>query len=81
MSTLLDLTAAIVSSHAANTQMTSDQLSQTILDVHAALKALESGTPTDTPQPEQPKLTIKQAFNKDEFICMICGKGGFKTLK
>jgi len=28
-----------------------------------------------------PTITIKQAFKKDEIICMICGRGGMKTLK
>jgi predicted transcriptional regulator len=30
---------------------------------------------------ETPKLTIKQAFKKDEIICMVCGKRGFRALK
>ncbi len=25
-------------------------------------------------------ITVKQAFKKDEVICMVCGKGGMKTL-
>lgn len=82
MPTLIELTAALVASHASNTQMTSEQLTQEIQNVYASLKALESGTATvESSTPEQPKLTIKQAFKKDEVICMVCGKGGFKTLK
>jgi predicted transcriptional regulator len=84
MPTLIELTAAIVSAHVSSIQMTSDQLFQEIQDVHTALKALEAGSPIDTNTPavtEAPKLSIKQAFKKDEVICMVCGKGGFKTLK
>lgn len=78
MPTIIELTAQIVSAHAGNTQMTSEELFQSLHKVHASLKALENGSPT---APEQPKqLTIKQAFKKDEVICMICGQG-FKTLK
>lgn len=80
MANLLDLTAEIVAAHASNTQMTTDELYNEIEKVHATLKALEIGNSAIAP--EQPKqLTIKQAFKKDEVICMICGKGGFKTLK
>ena len=79
MSNLISLTAELVSAHAINTQMSSEELYQEIGKVYAALKALEIGTAIESP--DQPKqLTIKQAFKKDEVICMICGKG-FKTLK
>jgi predicted transcriptional regulator len=79
MPTLLELTAEIVSAHVTNMQMTSDEMFQEIQKVHASLMALESGASIDA-GPSRP-LTIRQAFKKDEVICMICGKGGFKTLK
>lgn len=83
MPTLIELTAQIVSSHLSNIQMTSDEMLQELQKVHASLKALETRSPiaieTTTPT-EAPKLSIKQAFKKDEVICMICGKG-MKTLK
>lgn len=28
----------------------------------------------------QPALTVKEAFKKNEVICMVCGKGKMKTL-
>ena len=83
MPTLLELTAQIVSAHASNTQMTSDELFQSLHKVHASLKALETCSPIaigTTMPAEVPKLTIKQAFKRDEVVCMICGQG-FKTLK
>jgi predicted transcriptional regulator len=84
MATLLELTAAIVSAHVSNKQMSSDEMLQELQKVYAQLQALETGStiaPDTAPPTETPKLTIKQAFKKDEVICMICGKGGFKTLK
>jgi predicted transcriptional regulator len=84
MPTLIELTAAIVSAHVSNQQMSSDEMLQELQKVHKSLKALEAGSPIDTESStvtEAPKLTFKQAFKKDEVICMVCGKGGFKTLK
>lgn len=81
MSNLLELTAAIVSAHVSSTQMSSEEMLQELHKVHTALKALEANEAQGAPLEEEPKtLTMKQAFKKDEVICMICGKG-FKTLK
>lgn len=87
MKTLLELVAEIVSSHASNTTMTTDQLVQELQTVHIALKNLEQGTPppdlqqTATVETKESTLTVRQAFKKDEVICMECLRGGFKTLK
>lgn len=87
MKTILELVTEIVSAHASNTTMTTEQLVQELQTVHTALKNLESGqaveatTSQAAEEPKSPSLTIKQAFKKDEVICMVCGKGGFKTLK
>lgn len=83
MPTLLELTAEIVTAHVSNTQMTGDEMVKEIQKVYETLKTLEQpGLHIDQlPEPEKPKLlSIKQAFKKDEVICMICGKG-FTTLK
>lgn len=79
MSTILDLTAQIVSSHASSTQMTSNELLQELQKVYSSLQALEGGS-TPLVEIAKPTLTVKQAFKKDEVICMVCGKGGMKTL-
>jgi predicted transcriptional regulator len=79
MSTLLDLTAEIVSAHAGSTQMTSDELLQELQKVYTSLQALEGGS-TPLVGEAKPALTLKQAFKKDEVICMVCGQGGMKTL-
>jgi predicted transcriptional regulator len=87
MSTLAELTAEIVSSHASNSAITSEELIKNITVVFNTLKALEAGEafiPDASPIVEVPAasaITIKQAYkNKDVVLCMVCGKG-FKTLK
>ena len=87
MKTLIELVAEIVSSHASNTTMTTDQIVTEIQTIHAALKNLENplvdteSSEVTTEQPRESSITIRQAFKKDEVICMVCQKGGFKTLK
>jgi len=85
MPTIIELTTKIVASHAAKTSMTQEQLLQDMHLIHSALKLMEEGNAPTQPEhlpeePTTPVLTIKQAFKKDEVICMVCGKGGFKTL-
>lgn len=80
MATLVEIAAQIVASHASNTPMTSDQLIFEIGKVHAALKNLEAGEPAEGSEEVKTSLTVKEAFKKGEVVCMLCGKGGFKTL-
>ena len=80
MATLVELASNIVISQASATSMTMDDLILTIEKVHGTLKKLEDGTYTTQAETEKPALTIRQAFKKDQVICMVCGKGGFKTL-
>ena len=80
MATLVEIAAQLVSSHASSTPMTSDELLAEIAKVHAALKNLESGQTVETAEEAKPALTVKEAFRKNEVVCLICGKGGFKTL-
>jgi len=85
MPTLIELTAKIVASHATKTVMSQEQILQDMHLIHTALQLMqEANLPNQQEQPpEEPKaptLTIKQAFKKNEVICMICNKGGFKTL-
>jgi predicted transcriptional regulator len=79
---LVELTANIVSSHASGSQMSRDELLQEINTIFTALKQLESGTaPTEVDTaPAVPAMSIKKAFQNDQISCMICGKTGFKTL-
>ena len=82
MATLLELAAEIVSSHASVTSMSTEELLIEIQKVYAALKSIEAGTEVVVEEIEEakPALTVKEAFKKNEVICMVCGKGGFKTL-
>ena len=84
MSTLIELTAQIVTAHAASSPLTPEELVKELEAVYNALQGLEDGTGITTGSSalaEAPLLTAKQAFKKNEVICMVCGKGGFKTLK
>lgn len=82
MATLLELASDIVSSHASTTSMSSDELVQEIQKVYAALQALEVGKEVTVSGAGEtkPSITVKQAFRKNDVVCMVCGKGGFKTL-
>ena len=81
MASLMEMVAEIVSAHASTNKMSSDDLLTELQKVHSTLKALETGvTVAGVSAEAKAALTIKKAFKKDEVICMICGKGGFKTL-
>ena len=80
MATLVEIAAQLVSSHASSTPMTSDELLAEISKVHAALKNLEAGQTVEGQEDAKPALTLKEAFKKNEVVCLVCGKGGFKTL-
>ena len=81
MANLLEMAAEIVSSHASTTPMSSDDLLQEIQKVYASLQAIESGKEiVAVGETAKPAISVKEAFKKNEVICMICGKGGMKTL-
>jgi len=80
MATLLEMTAEIVKAHVATSKMTSEDILGDLKNVYVALQGLGSGQPAGTEGNPHPALTVKQAFKKDEVICMVCGKRGLKTL-
>lgn len=80
MATLVEIAAQLVASHASSTPMTSDELLAEIAKVHAALKNLEAGQGVEGVEEVKSSLSIKDAFKKNEVVCLVCGKGGFKTL-
>jgi predicted transcriptional regulator len=82
MASLVELAAEIVSSHASTSKLSTDELLQEIQKVYASLQALEAGKEGVAPAAEgaKPTITVKEAFKKNEVICMICGKGGMKTI-
>ncbi len=82
MATLLELTASIVSSHASITELSGEELLQEIQKVHAALQKLEGFIDEEAGAAEAkaPTISLKKAFQADQVVCMVCGKGGMKTL-
>lgn len=81
-SILVELTANIVSSHAASVEMTSEELLQEIQRVYGMLKQLEGEQPVEGEGAAKatPAMAPKKSIQKDQVICLICNKGGFKTL-
>ena len=79
--TLLELTASIVSAHASVSEMSSEELVLELQKVFGALQKLEeTGEAAESAEKKAPAITLKKAFQPDQVICMICGKGGMKTL-
>jgi predicted transcriptional regulator len=79
-STLLELTASIVSSHASVSEMTSEELLAELQKVHSALQKLEVPAEAAGESEGKPAISLKKAFQPDQVSCMICGKTGMKTL-
>jgi predicted transcriptional regulator len=80
MATLVEIAGQLVAAHAANNNLTIDELLLEIGKVHAALQNLEAGLVMEAGEEVKPSLSVKEAFKKNEIFCMVCGKGGFKTL-
>lgn len=81
-STLLELTANIVSSHASVSEMSGEELLQELQKVYSALQKLETvtGETGEEAEVKAPAISLKKAFQPDQVSCMICGKTGMKTL-
>ena len=79
MSILIEMAAQLVASQVSHIHMTTDQIISELNKVHKGLKNLESGQPNAVDE-SKAVLTIKESFKKNEVICLVCGKGGFKTL-
>ncbi|GFO64694.1 MucR family transcriptional regulator [Geomonas paludis] len=81
-SSLLELTATIVSSHASVTEMSGEDLLLELQKVHGALQKLEveTGEGVERGEGKGPAVTLKKAFQPDQISCMLCGKSGMKTL-
>jgi len=80
MATLVEIAGQVVAAHAASSKLTTEELLLELGKVHAALKNLEAGHAVEGEIEAKPTLTVKEAFKKNEVVCMVCGKGGFKTL-
>jgi predicted transcriptional regulator len=80
--TLLELTTDIVTSHASVSAMSTEDLIQEIQKVYSTLQNLEKLGPEagGSEEAKGPALSLKKAFQSDQVFCMVCGKGGMKTL-
>lgn len=80
-SSIIELAADIVASHASTTSMTTDELITELQKVHSALLAFETGKEVPVSGEEtKTVVSLKDAFKKNEVVCLVCNKGGFKTL-
>jgi len=84
MATLTELTAQIVTARATKKDMTTEELQAEMKMIFSFLKGVEEGgesanAPAEGSAPV--KVNYKHFFKKTEVICMVCNKGGFKTLK
>jgi predicted transcriptional regulator len=78
--TVVEIAGQVVAAHGASSKMTSDGLLVELGKVHAVLKNLEAEQAVEGEAEAKPTLTVKEAFKKNEVVCIVCGKGGFKTL-
>lgn len=76
MPSFVELATQIVAAQASSTAMSTEEILSSLTRVHATMGQLEKGTPAAevAMAAEAPKLTLKEAFRKNEVICLICGK-------
>ena len=79
MSTLIEMAAQLVVSQVSQTHMSTDQIISELAKVYVGLKNIENGL-NNVIGESKTVLTIKEAFLKNEVICMVCSKRGLKTL-
>jgi predicted transcriptional regulator len=68
---IVRLTASIVSAHIAHNNVSADQLSALIRDVHQALATLGQA-PAETAKAE-PAVDVKKSVFPDRIVCLECG--------
>jgi len=87
MATLAELTVQVLAARLTKKEMSLEELQKEMISISHMIKAIDEGGAQEPAAEEKPaaeakpQLTIKQAFKKDEILCMVCCKGGFKTLK
>ena len=70
--TLITLTADIVSAHVSNNNVSVDEVSGLISNVHAALSSLAGGSAAEA-RPE-PAVSLRASVKKDHLVCLDCGQ-------
>ena len=83
MATLSEMVVQVLSARMAKKEMSLEEMQLEINAIKKMIQGIETDPEAVLEVPVEdtkPTLTLKQAFKKDEVVCMICGKG-FKTLK
>ncbi|MBO0345234.1 MucR family transcriptional regulator [Roseibium limicola] len=78
--TLIDLTADIVSAYVSNNTVAATELSGLINEVYGALQHTANASIEPEPEPLKPAVPIKKSVMPDYIICLEDGKK-FKSLK
>jgi predicted transcriptional regulator len=72
--TLLDLTARIVSAYAGNATLTPTELTEAIGTISRALSNLSTASVVEQPKAQEPAIAIKKSVTADFIICLEDGK-------
>lgn len=70
---LLSLTADIVAAHVANNRVATNEVSDLIAQVHAALAGLTEPQKAEEPEP-QPAVPVRSSVKHDYIVCLEDGK-------
>lgn len=76
----VSLTSDIVAAYVANNSVPRSDLATLIVDVHAAIERLRTGTVREVEEKLVPALPIKRSVTNDYIVCLEDGKR-FKSLK
>ncbi len=72
--TLLDLTARIVSAYAGNATLTPTELTEAIGTISRALSNLSTASVIEQPKTQDPAIAVKKSVTPDFIICLEDGK-------
>ena len=78
--TLVELTADIVSAYVSHNTISPNQLPELIANVGSALKGQLPGAAQPEPEPQKPAVPIRRSVRPDEITCLECGKK-FKSIR
>jgi predicted transcriptional regulator len=78
--TLVDLTADIVSAYVSHNTISPNQLPELIANVGSALKGQRPGAAQPEPEPQKPAVPIRRSVRPEEITCLECGKK-FKSIR
>lgn len=77
---IVELTADVVSAYVSKNPVPAAELAALIGKIHASFRALTSGAPAETPEPQKPAVPIRKSVAPDYIVCLEDGKQ-FKSLK